>query len=339
MRRRFLLLSAALAIALTTTAVPAAAAIPRDHILIPKAALMARPTSGSEWTNVRNWAAKSASGADLSNQDSDANVIVLAKALVHARTGNATYKSQVVSVLNRLPNTENGGRTLALARELPAYVLAADLVGYRTTGFVSWLKSVRTERLDGRTLISTHEDRPNNWGTHAGAARVAIDLYIGDTADLARAWKVFQGWAGDRSQYAGFDYGDTSWQYRPSAPVGINPAGATKSGRNIDGVLPDDLRRGGSFPKIGSSGVSYSWEGLQGALLQAELLHRAGYPAYSVSSSAMKRAYAWLQRNGSNASGDDTWQPHLVNKRYGTKFRAPVPSNPGKNFGFTDWLY
>jgi hypothetical protein len=57
---------------------------------------------------------------------------------------------------------------------------------------------------DGRTLISTHEQRPNNWGTHAGASRVAASAHIGDDADVARAAAVFKGFLGDRASYAGF---------------------------------------------------------------------------------------------------------------------------------------
>jgi hypothetical protein len=30
---------------------------------------------------------------------------------------------------------------------------------------------------------------------------------------------------------------------------------------------------------------------------------------------------------------------HLVNRFYGTAFPAPVPAEPGKNIGFTDWTH
>src|SRR6185436_3561741 len=127
--------------------------------------------------------------------------------------------------------------------------------------------------LDGQTLRSTHEKRPNNWGTHAGASRAAVAVYLGDQAELDRCAQVFKGWLRDRSAYAGFEYGDVSWQADPSHPVGINPRGATKSGHNIDGVLPDDQRRAGGFtwppPK-----ENYVWEALQGALLAALVLER-----------------------------------------------------------------
>ena len=83
-------------------------------------------------------------------------------------------------------------------------------------------------------------------------------------------------------------YGDLDWQADQGRPVGINPPGATIDGHNVDGVLPDDLRRAGGFtwppPR-----ENYVYEALQGALLQAELLSRAGYPAYDWSNRAMLR--------------------------------------------------
>jgi len=180
--------------------------------------------------------------------------------------------------------------------------------------------------------------RPNNWGTHAGASRVAADRYLGDKADLARAAKVFQGWLGDRSAYAGFTYGDLAWQAHPDAPVGINPKGATKNGQSIDGVLPDDQRRAGGFTWPPQK-ENYVWEGLQGAVVQAELLHRAGYDAWNWSDKALLRAVLW-ETNVARfpAQGDDAWQVWLVNHAYGTTFPTSTATS-GKNMGFTDWMY
>jgi len=240
--------------------------------------------------------------------------------------------------------TEAGGRTLALGRNLVAYVIAADLIGLREfsaskdTAFRVWLADVRTKTLDGKTLISTNEERPNNWGTHAGASRVAADLYLGASSDLARAAVVFKGWLGDRSAYSGFKFGDLSWQADRSNPVGVNPVGATIQGHNVDGVLPDDQRRGGGFtwppPK-----ENYVWEALQGALVEAQLLSRAGYPAWEWQDRALLRAVTWLHEQAKYpAGGDDSWQPWLVNAAYGTAFPAGSAS-PGKNMGWTDWTH
>ncbi|HYN19142.1 MAG TPA: alginate lyase family protein, partial [Actinomycetes bacterium] len=205
--------------------------------------------------------------------------------------------------------------------------------------FRPWLRSLLGKTLDGRTLRSTHEQRPNNWGTHAGAARVAIAAYLGDPIETAQAARVFRGYLGDRAFYAGFKYGDLAWQCDPARPVGINPAGCVRYGRSLDGVLPDDQRRSGGF-RWPAPQENYAWEGLQGATLQAELLTRAGYPAWTWSNNALLRATKWLYNiNSFPATGDDEWQPWLIDERYGTRFATARPARWGKNFGGTDWLY
>jgi PKD repeat protein len=304
------------------------------------AELAALPTSGAAWNSLLSAANQGTSSPSIINQDDDTDVHVMAKALVYARTGNSSYRTQVIEACMNAIGTEAGGRTLALARNLIGYVIAADLVGLPSTEdarFRSWLRSCLTETLDGMTLRSTHEDRPNNWGTHAGASRAAVAVYLGDSAELARCAQVFKGWLGDRSSYAGFTYGDTSWQADPSRPVGINPRGATKQGHLIDGVLPDDQRRAGGFawppPK-----ENYVWEALQGAVAQAVILSRQGYATWEWSDQALLRAVSWLhQQCNYPAGGDDTWEPHVINFFYASDFPAPIPSTPGKNVGWTDW--
>ena len=174
--------------------------------------------------------------------------------------------------------------------------------------------------------------------THAGASRVAIALYLGDKAELARAATVFHGWLGDRSAYAGFKFGDLSWQCDAAKPVAVNPAGCTNSGHAIDGALPDEMRRGGTFAWPPAP-TGYAWEGMQGAVLQAELLHRAGYDAWAWEDKALLRAARFLYGIGWPADSNDEWQPWLIDARYGTSYRTAAPANVGKNFGWTDWLY
>jgi hypothetical protein len=82
-----------------------------------------------------------------------------------------------------------------------AYIVAAELVGLSDeddAAFREWLAGVVVEELDGCTLVSTHEDRPNNWGTHAGASRLAAAIYLGDQEEIDRCADVFQGWLGAR---------------------------------------------------------------------------------------------------------------------------------------------
>jgi hypothetical protein len=267
----------------------------------------------------------------------------MAKALVYVRTGDEKYRTEVIDACMAAIGTEEGGRTLALARELGAYVVAADLVGLppdKDATFSEWLRFTLTEDLEGKTLISTHEDRPNNWGTMAGASRMAVALYLNDQREFDRAVQVFAGWLGDRAAYDGFKYGDLSWQADGQNPVGINPRGSEKLGYNIDGVLPEEMRRAGGFtwppPK-----ENYVYSGLAGALGQAIIAHQNGYPDVWVwSDSALLRAYKWLHESAQfPAEGDDEWQPHVINHFYGTSFPAAVPARPGKNFGWADWTH
>ena len=226
------------------------------------------PTSGKAWDALLAAARAPVVDPNVSDQDDPDNVRVLARALVFARTGVESYRQEVIAACRAVVGTENGGRTLALGRELLAYVIAAELVKLpadQNASFRSWLDTVRRATLDGRTLISTHEGRPNNWGTHAGASRMAVALYLGDRADLERAARVFHGWLGDRSSYTGFHFGELDWQADPARPVGVNRAGSTLGGRSVDGVLPDDQRRSGGFiwppPR-----ENYVWGALQGAV-------------------------------------------------------------------------
>lgn len=326
-----------------------------------RAEIMALPTSGPAWEQVKEEAGKTAVKPDLSDQDEKTNVIILAKALVHARTGNASYRDQVVAAIRVITyeNTEdnvgsNGlpqGRPLSVGRKLVTYIIAADLINlphYRPdldTDFRAKLRELLTKIVDDQgdpddTIQRTHERRPNNWGTHAGATRIAIALYLNDTAELDRAAQVFKGWLGDRASYADFRFsqGDSSWQCDPDNPVAVNPVGCTKEGHAIGGALPEEMRRGGSFTWPPTD-TNYPWEALQGAVVQAQLLHRTGYPAWEWEDRALLRAAQFLYQIGWPATADDEWQLWLLNDAYGAKFAAELPANTGKNMGFTDWTH
>jgi hypothetical protein len=311
------------------------------------AELASRPTSGPAWTALKKAADQSPGTADLADQNSDHDVLTLASALVYARTGTAAYRGKAAAGISAAIGTERGGRTLALGRNLASYVIAADLIGLGNADpaldarFRAWLSTVRTENLDGESLISTSETRPNNWGLMAGASRAAADVYLGDGTDLARAARVFKGWLGDRSSYAGFRYGDESWQVNPSFPVGVQPVGAVKKGLNIDGALADDMRRGCSL-KVPPCHTDYAWEGMQGAMVEAQILARRGFDAFGWQDRALLRAARFLDRldaayGGWWARQDDEWQPWLINAVYGTSFPATSPASPGKIMGWTDW--
>lgn len=332
----------------TLALLPARAATPATTvpggIWISQAEIQALPMSGPAWTKMKRVADGALGPAAIRDQDSDHDVRTLAVALVYARTGQFSYRVKAANAILAAIGTERGGRTLALGRNLAAYVIAADLIDLRSYDYARenqfryWLRTVRWEGLDGGTLVSTHEKRPNNWGTHAGGARIAADIYLGDTIDLARAAAVFHGWLGDRSAYSGFKFGDVSWQADPRAPVGVNPEGASKDGHQIDGALPDDMRRGCSF-RFPPCYTNYPWGALGGALVQAQLLSRAGYPAWEWEDRALERAASFLYDLGWPAKGDDQWQVWLINHAYGTSWPAAMPARYGKPLGFTDWMH
>jgi hypothetical protein len=288
------------------------------------------PMTGAAWDAVLTAANKSISGADLNNQDSPNNVITLAKALVAVRTGDAKYRNEVIAIAGNLP--EPGDRTLALGRELAAYVVAADLVGIPPAQLESKLRSILTKKLsDGRTLIETHKQRPNNWGTFAGASIAAVAAYLGDKTLLDATATVFRGWLGDRNAYSGFKFGDLSWQPDPKNPVAVGLPGATGHGQSLDGALPEELRRANGYN-------NYVWGALSGTVEQAMFLHRAGYPAFEWVSKAIYRAVKWPHDLGHEATGDDAWLIPVVNQVYGTSF--PVNgTGPGKGMGWTQWTH
>jgi hypothetical protein len=308
--------------------------------------------SGTSWTNLKKYADAAAGSPDIADQDSNNDVLTLAQALVFARTGVESYRTRAIASLRGAVGTEAGGRSLALARNLPSYIIAADLVNldaalpdFDANTFRPWLRSLLTKKMsDGMSLRQIHELRPNNWGTHAGAARAAIAVYLNDRDELARTATVFRGWLGDRAAYSGFKYGsDLSWQADKARLVAIDATGSTKdyNGKEIDldGALPDEMRRGGAFQWAPLT-TGYPWEALQGAVLQAEILDHAGYDAWAWSNRALFRAARFLySRAGWPATGDDRWQPWLIDARTGASFPRPTTTTPGKNFGFADWLY
>ncbi|MGE0160386.1 MAG: fibronectin type III domain-containing protein [Gemmatimonadales bacterium] len=332
-----------------TAAAQATAQQATAGIWISPAEVARLPMSGTGWTNVLAAANSSCGVVDLTDQEQSTNVCVLAKALVFARTGTASYRTAVVTAISQIVASGTyTGRALSLGRELGAYVVAADLIDLKQfdptldASFRAKLRTLRTAYTTGAasSLIDCHEKRPNNWGAHCGATRAAIAVYLGDTADLARTAQVFKGFLGDRASYAGFDYGaDLSWQCDAARPVGINPPGCVRNGRVFDGIIPDDQRRSGTFTWPAPH-ENYVWESLQGLLAQAQILSRAGYPVWDWENRALLRAVTWVNDvNGFPAEGDDRWLNHIVNRAYGTSFPAPMGTNPGKNFGWTDWTH
>lgn len=298
------------------------------------------PNAGPAWDALVEMAEDDWDDPDLGDNGDDHDVHVLAGALVAARTSDAELVERVDDALDDVAAAEIGD-VLPLARNLLGYVVAADLVGYRDESFRYWLRDVLDEDADGRagidSLRESAESDPSNHGTHARASVLAVGLYLDDDELVATMADRFHDWLGRSSE--GFVWKERWWQADPDQPVGINPRGAERDGLVIDGVLPEEQRRSGRFTTEPER-ENYVWEALQGAVVTAELLARAGYPAWDWEDRALLRAFRWLHDvNDYPAKGDDRWQPWIVNSRYGTEFPTESPTSPGKNMGFADWTH
>jgi hypothetical protein len=268
------------------------------------------PVTGLAWDNLECFASKDFDYSDqdaalfpnLSNLNSHADMLALAKALVWKRTGGmsgeyAHYRCEIRDAImgipagpgccavveeeeicnsNSLMGTECWGgdnsvcdnssedNVLPTARNLPGWIIAAGLVTLHATDriiFENWLNGeygLPTKQIGGSndTLSLTHDRRPNNHGTCAGAALAAIAYYTDDEDLMAAVASVFHEYTGETpvtaSAWGG--HGATCWQPENNNPnnyvYGINPPGAqvkippvTGTLRDCDGVLPDDQRR------------------------------------------------------------------------------------------------
>ena len=338
--------------------------IPAPHVYIweDPTVLRALPMSGIAWSNLDTYAQNllvldgpniGTFDVSLFDKESDADVLALSKALVATRLNGGwttwTYRWHVQlaiqEIMEEWPNPSHIDCTnepLAVARNLTSYVIAADYVGLDepvATQFRQWLGTMLDDPLseqsdcirNDRSLRQIMQQRPNNWGTMAMAALAAVAAYRNDVTLLAEVRHVFDGWLGDRAEYAGFLYGDLCWQPNPAAPVGIAPVQALiVSGTctfPMDGALPEELRRSelcdpgvsscssdcnAGIPGTQCLVIACPWNtcslaggrmqgnvylhgAIAGAAVCAEILRRRGYPdVWQWENQALRRAAQWL---------------------------------------------
>lgn len=256
------------------------------------------------------------------NQNSGAEIILQAAAMVWLATGDTAYREKAIAGCLAAIGTEvdpsTGARasSLALGRNLGGYVIAADLAGLAEVAsaedaarFATWIREmIHTLNSDGRDLVLCGRVRANNWGTCANVSLLAAYAYLGDEQAFQSVAAICQSLLGARWIYTGWEWKyDWSWHADATEPVGINPAGTRKPWDNpylpemigqtysIDGVLPEEMRRWDGVVYIAPPpSEGYAWEGLQGYVAQAHILSRAGYPAWEWEDQALRRAVDWL---------------------------------------------
>lgn len=312
------------------------------------AEIMARPMTGLAWERMAVDAKSSWGNADLSDNNSQHDVKTLAGALVAVRMGDDTMRGKTLDGLHSA--MQSGlARALELSRGLGAYIVAADIIGYRDATFQAWVAKMIDAPVQGHSgtgIIGTATHSPNNWGgwSRFSLACAAVYLERKDWADIVvKAQKEMLGLPVSSPEFV---YQDTNWHADPSNKAGINRKGATIQGKNVSGVLCEDWRRGGSFawPPTKSG---YMHEGLQGLVATAIVLHRAGLVPFSAGDDAIVRAFNMLYGKGEAAQnspvfvypaeGDDRGLPWAVNAYGGANFPTVPDEQPGKGMGYYEW--
>lgn len=310
--------------------------------------ILALPTEGAAWEHVLAYANGSWGSANLADNNAPHDVHTLAGALVTVRLGDDAMRAKTIDGL-RSAMQSGLSRALELSRGLQAYIIAADLIGYRAPDFETWVRSVVEANIQGHSgdgLIGTATHAPNNWGGHARASLAAAGVYLHDDDYLALVVKAQREMLGLPVDDPQFVYQSTNWHADPSNKAGINRKGATINGVYVSGVLPEDARRGGEFawPPTKSG---YMHEGVQGLVVTAVILHRAGLLPFDAGDNAIVRVMDMLYGRGEAAGndpvfrfpaeGDDRWIPWLVNHYAGTDYPTEMALQPGKGMGFCEW--
>jgi hypothetical protein len=291
---RYALPLVALLVAATLGTAPAIAA--SDGIWVSRSYVRSLPTSGSAWTTLLNVANQTTvpGNATLIDQDSVHSRNTMATALVAVRLGSNTLRAHVRDAIERVKGTEGSSslqenRLLQLGRNLPGYVIAADLIQLSSfdptfdASFRSWISGLRTRVFQGtfRTLANGDEHDPGNWGAYGGAARAAIAAYLGDATDLARsaaAMRSFTSSVPDGRWDFRPTVHDMSWQcsYPNTAKYVPVDGACTRNGHSLNGIMPLDMARGGGY-RWAPTYTAYPRENLTGRVIEAQILFRAGY--------------------------------------------------------------
>jgi hypothetical protein len=360
-----------------------AAGAATDYMLVDAARLASLPTSGTAFSAMRQTADNAITTMDVSAPASSASpwlpnygdpstgvgksAATLAAALVYARTGDVRYRDFVIKVNRFVIGSESSPSTngtssdsvvLATMRQISGYVLAADLVGmdpsvtgsrsgYTSTVWKTWLGALRTKLIatTGFRSIVDNNKRASNWGAWASAARITIDVYLGDSADLAAVVDRLKLYLGESTSGTWVKTGafDASWACVPAGSsvefVAVNPSSC---GTAKDGVIVEDASRSAyAFPRWDKSGIDYSFHAYGAQLVAAIVLHRQGYDVWNWGNRAFKRIMDSLNRlgaatgNGRSTATHVSWIPRHF---YGVSYPT-VAAQPSDTLGYTDWLY
>jgi Alginate lyase len=311
--------------------------------------LLALPTQGDAWQAIVSRVEDPRGGGYRLGARDESNTDVLAHALAGARLDDDRLKGFVRDKIARvisLPRPKDD--ILAALRNLQTYIISADLIDLATfdpaldAEFRRWLGSEIRARYTGGggggSVVSVHRTKVNNFGTHAGATRLAAALYLGDEAEFRAARDVWQGWTTGDPAYVpdGLLWSGTDWQCDLERPRGINPPGCTRDGHSLDGVLPEDQRRCGEYawPPCRTTYVHGAADGL---LLSFWMLARHGETPWEWGDQAALRQMRWKYEVGQPPDEGFRWQIPVIEAAYGIDLAGNDPTATSTNFGFADW--
>lgn len=316
-------------------------------------------TSGSlcysAWNNIVSTANSSWGSANLSDNNSSHDIKTLGGALVAVRLDDTNMRNKTIQGLQSAMNSPLA-RSLELSRGLQTYIISADIIGYRTPEFETWVRNMLNADVSPHTggsdlcnssgvaescnslggLVCTALRAPNNWGGHARASAIAAALYLKDDALLQRLVNAHRSFIGETVTNNLYCQ-STNWHADSTNRYGINKVGSKINGVDVSGVLPEDWRRGAEFawPPTKSG---YMWEGMQGYVVASIMLSRAGKLSINSGDNALKRTMDILYQINYAPEGDDSWIPWVVNKAIGTNYPVAAASG-GKNMAWTDWTH
>jgi hypothetical protein len=320
-----------------------------EGILLSREELMALPTSGPAWNAIMARVEDPFGGSYRLGSRDDSNKDVLAHALAGARLDDAALKGFVRDKIDELTTARRDKKdVLGTLRHLQTYVISADLIDLASfdadldARFREWLAAeIRADYTGGGgggSVISTHDRKPNNFGTHAGATRIAAALYLGDDEELRAARDVWYGWATGDPEYVPADriWTGTDWQCDEDRPVGINPDGCMRDGNSIDGVLPEDQERCGDYDWPPCE-TNYIHGATDGMTLAFWMLARQGENPWEWGDRAALRQMEWKYEVGQPPYDGYRWQIPVIEAAYGVDLAGNDATATSTNFGYADW--
>jgi len=281
------------------------------------AELAGKGTSGPAWTALLAGANRSTTNVDIDNQDNRTGLYCFAAAIVATKdpVKYASYRNKAITCLDALvAKGQPSGRALAWARNALGYAATADLLDYRPPALVNYMRRLAGESVSasesafncsqfGRPLwVVATQLMPNNWGTLGLGSLTAIYAYLKDTTKLNQLYTHIAGALEGPSPYPRNRWDESegpTWQHNPGDATTwrlITPVNLVKNGLILEGIIPEDMQRGGAFNADGyaswvsSDASGYTWETIQGLTTSAHILERWGYNVWALGDGAIGRA-------------------------------------------------